>query len=56
MSGGAGYNLSVPLGITFVTPVWEAGLSTRSVAGYFSDNNPYASVALGFLRFKIGKS
>ncbi|GAB3635759.1 hypothetical protein GCM10027422_13490 [Hymenobacter arcticus] len=56
VSGGAGYKLSVPLGVTFVTPVWEAGISTRSVAGYFADNNPYASVALGFLRFKIGKS
>jgi hypothetical protein len=56
LSGGAGYNLNVPLGLTFVTPVWEAGFSTRSVLGYFSENNPYASVALGFLRFKIGKS
>jgi hypothetical protein len=56
LSGGAGYNLSLPLGLTFVTPVWEAGFSTRSVLGYFSDNNPYASVALGFLRFRIGKS
>jgi hypothetical protein len=56
VSGGAGYRVSVPLGLTFVTPVWEAGLSTRSVAGYFTENNPYASVALGFLRFKIGKS
>lgn len=55
VSGGAGYHVNVPLGLTFVTPVWEAGLSTRSVAGYFSENNPYASVALGFLRFKIGK-
>ncbi len=56
VSGGAGYSVGVPLGLTFVTPVWEAGLSTRSVLGYFSDSNPYASVALGFLRFRIGKS
>jgi len=56
VSGGAGYNLNVPLGITFVTPVWEAGISTRSVVGYFSENNPYASLALGVLRFKIGKN
>jgi len=55
LSGGAGYNLNVPLGVTFVTPIWEAGISTRSVAGYFSENNPYASVALGVLRFKLGK-
>jgi len=56
VSGGAGYSVGVPLGLTFVTPVWEAGLSTRSVLGYFSESNPYASVALGFLRFRIGKS
>lgn len=56
VSGGAGYSVGVPLGLTFVTPVWEAGFSTRSVLGYFSENNPYASVALGFLRFRIGKS
>jgi hypothetical protein len=36
--------------------VWEAGFSTRSVAAYFTEHNSYASVALGFLRFKIGKS
>ncbi|QKG56184.1 hypothetical protein GKZ68_05705 [Hymenobacter sp. BRD128] len=56
LSGGAGYSLNVPLGFTFVTPVWEAGFSTRSVLGYFSEKSPYASVALGVLRFKIGKS
>ena len=56
VSSGAGYGLNVPLGLTFVTPVWEAGFSTRSVFGYFSESNPYASLALGFLRFKIGKS
>jgi hypothetical protein len=56
VSGGAGYNLSLPLGVTFVTPIWEAGFSTRNVMGYFTQNNPYVSAALGFLRFKIGKS
>ncbi|MGI4824291.1 MAG: DUF5723 family protein [Janthinobacterium lividum] len=56
VSGGAGYNFSLPLGVTFVTSVWEAGVSTRDVTGYFTENNPYISAALGFLRFKIGKS
>ncbi|MGI4739958.1 MAG: DUF5723 family protein [Janthinobacterium lividum] len=56
VSGGAGYRASLPLGITFVTPVWEAGFSTRDVTGYFSENNPYVSAAVGVLRFKIGKS
>ncbi|MVN77381.1 hypothetical protein GO988_13680 [Hymenobacter sp. HMF4947] len=55
VSGGAGYKASLPLGITFVTPVWEAGFSTRDVTGYFTENNPYVSAAVGVLRFKIGK-
>lgn len=54
VSGGAGYRASLPLGLTLVTGVWEAGLSTRDVTGYFSDKSPYYSVATGVLRFKIG--
>ena len=53
-SAGAGYGVSLPLGLTLVTPVWEAGISSRDVTGYFSEKSPYYSVALGFLRFKIG--
>ena len=55
LSGGAGYKTNLPLGLTFATPVWEAGVSTRNVVGYFTENNPYYSAAFGFLRFKIGK-
>ncbi|WP_375418670.1 DUF5723 family protein [uncultured Hymenobacter sp.] len=55
VSGGAGYGASLPLGLTLVTPVYEAGVSTRDVTGYFSEKSPYASVAFGFLRFKIGR-
>jgi hypothetical protein len=55
VSGGAGYGASLPLGVTFVAPVYEAGISTRDVTGYFSEKSPYASLAFGFLRFKIGK-
>ena len=54
VSGGAGYGTSLPLGLTLVTPVWEAGLSSRDVLGYFNEKNPYYSGAFGFLRFKIG--
>ncbi len=54
VSGGAGYRASLPLGITLVTSLWEAGFSSRDVTGYFSDKNPYYSVATGILRFKIG--
>ena len=56
VSGGAGYGASLPFGLTIVTKVWEAGVSSRNVLGYFSENNPYYSASLGFLRFKIGGS
>ena len=48
------YGANLPLGITVVTPIWEAGVSSRDVLGYFSENSPYYSLGLGFLRFKIG--
>ncbi|MDO7846969.1 DUF5723 family protein [Hymenobacter sp. M29] len=51
---GAGYGKSLPLGLTFVTPIWEAGISTRDVVGLLSEESPYSSVAFGVLRFKIG--
>ena len=54
VSGGAGYGTSLPLGVTLVTSVWEAGFSSRDELGYFSESNPYYSVAFGFLRFKFG--
>ncbi|MBD2768273.1 hypothetical protein IC235_10250 [Hymenobacter sp. BT664] len=53
LSGGAGYGTSLPLGFTFITPLWEAGVSSRDVTGYFSEKAPYYSVALGFLRIKF---
>ncbi|MFD2786558.1 DUF5723 family protein [Hymenobacter rubripertinctus] len=54
LTGGAGYGLSIPLGITFTTSFYEAGLSTRDVVGALTSQNPYLSVAGGFLRFKLG--
>jgi hypothetical protein len=54
LSGGAGYRLNLPLGVTFVTSVWEAGFSTRDLTGYFSEKSPYVSAAVGVLRFKLG--
>lgn len=54
VSAGAGYGLSVPLGLTFVTPVYEFGIATRDVVGLVSEDSPYLSVAFGFLRFKFG--
>ncbi|WP_046244550.1 DUF5723 family protein [Hymenobacter terrenus] len=54
LTGGAGYGASLPLGFTLVSPIWEAGISSRDVTGYFNEKSPYYSAALGFLRFKIG--
>ncbi|WP_324676264.1 DUF5723 family protein [Hymenobacter sp. GOD-10R] len=56
LAGGAGSRLSVPLGITFVSKVYEAGFSTRDVPGLLTAKNPYLSVAMGVLRFKFGKA
>lgn len=54
VTGGAGYGVSVPLGLTLTSKVYEAGLSTRDVVGLMAAENPYVSVAAGFLRFKLG--
>ncbi len=54
LSGGAGYGLSVPLGLTIVTSLYEGGVSTRDVVGLVASENPYLSVAAGFLRFRLG--
>ncbi|MBU6120869.1 DUF5723 family protein [Hymenobacter siberiensis] len=56
VTSGAGYGKSLPLGLTLVSPVWEAGISTRDVLGLLSEDSPYSSVAFGVLRFKIGSS
>jgi len=56
VSGGAGYKVGIPLGITFVSSVYEAGISTRDVPGLITSKNPYLSVAAGFLRFRFGKA
>lgn len=53
-STGAGYGTSIPLGITFTTPVYEFGVATRDVFGLMGQESPYLSVAFGFLRFKFG--
>ncbi len=55
VSSGAGDKVNLPVGIAIVTPVYEFGVSTRDVTAPFTKNNPGASFAMGFLRFKIGK-
>ncbi|MBB6612290.1 hypothetical protein H7F15_14665 [Pontibacter sp. Tf4] len=55
VSSGAGDKLNVPFGFAIVSPVYEFGLGMRDVTAPFTKNNPGASFAMGFLRFKIGK-
>ncbi|OON69063.1 DUF5723 family protein [Hymenobacter sp. CRA2] len=55
LTTGAGYGFSLPLGVTFTTKWYEAGVSTRDVIGLFASEHPYASVAAGFLRFRFGE-
>ncbi|MBK0401962.1 hypothetical protein I5M27_03135 [Adhaeribacter sp. BT258] len=52
-SAGAGYGASIPLGFTFETSGYAFGVATRDVVGLFSTQDPYLSVAFGFLRFKF---
>lgn len=54
VTGGGGYGFGLPLGISFSSASYEAGFATRDVPGLFADKNPYLSLAMGFLRFKIG--
>ncbi len=56
VSSGAGDKINVPFGFAIISPVYEFGLGMRDVTAPFTKNNPGASVAMGFLRFKIGKS
>lgn len=55
VSTGAGDKVNLPLGIAFVTPVYEFGLSTRDITAPYTKSNPGASLAFAFMRFKIGK-
>ncbi len=55
ISTGAGDKFNLPFGFSVVTRAYEFGIATRDITGPLADNNPGASVAMGFLRFKIGK-
>lgn len=52
---GGGTTTKVPVGITFIAGngTWEAGVASRDVITYFTDNDPTISLALGFLRFRF---
>lgn len=56
ISRGAGYKTGFPVGFAIATSAYEFGFSTRDLQGLLTDDdNPYGSIALGFLRLKIGK-
>lgn len=54
VSTGAGEKVNLPLGITYVAPSYEFGISTRAITAPFTENNPGASFAFAFLRFRVG--
>ena len=55
VSSGAGDKVNIPFGFAIISPVYEFGIGMRDVTAPFTKNNPGASFAMGFLRFKIGK-
>ncbi len=54
-SSGGGYGWNIPAGVVFDFKAYEFGFGTRSINGFFTENNPYTSVVMGILRFKFGK-
>ncbi|GAB3828413.1 hypothetical protein GCM10028895_41930 [Pontibacter rugosus] len=54
VSTGAGEKLNLPIGIAFIAQSYEFGISTRDITAPLTENNPGASFAFAFLRFKIG--
>ena len=54
MTGG-GYDFKIPAGIVFRAPggVYEAGVASRDLITFFSDNQPTLSLAMGFARFRF---
>jgi hypothetical protein len=55
ISVGGGYPLNVPVGVTFIAGqgTWEAGIASRDVVTFFTQDNPTLSLSMGFLRFRF---
>lgn len=58
VTGGNTINkpVNIPFGVSFIVGengTWEAGVASRDVITWFSNENPNLSAALGFLRFRI---
>lgn len=54
-STGGNYSSNIPLGVVFNVGdgAWEAGVATRDVMVFITQDKPTISVAMGFLRFRI---
>lgn len=54
MTGG-NYDMKIPAGIrfTFKDGGYEFGFASRDMITFFTENQPTASIALGFLRFRV---
>lgn len=52
---GGNYDFKIPVGITFqvANGAWEAGVASRDMITFFSDNQPTVSASFGFLRFRV---
>jgi len=52
---GGNYDFKVPAGITFqvANGAWEAGVASRDIITFFSENQPTISASFGFLRFRV---
>lgn len=55
VNGGGQDATKIPVGITFIVGQgrWEAGVASRDMITWFTDNNPTASMSFGFLRFRV---
>jgi len=52
---GGGYGNQIPLGIIFVAKggKYEAGVASRDVITFFTQNGPNLSLSMGFMRFRF---
>jgi hypothetical protein len=52
---GGNYDFKIPIGVTFLTGdgAWEAGLASRDVITFFSEDQPTISLCSGFMRFRF---
>jgi len=51
---GGNYGFNLPMGIVLIVgETWEAGVASRDVITFFSQNRPTLSLSAGLLRFKF---